>query len=495
VGATVEVVRGMRDLLPEQLRELNRVRRVLEYTHESYGYMPVAMPIVEHRDLYTRKLGEDLVGKVYAFSFGGRDLALRPEWTASVLRAYVDQLQDQPLPLRLAYSGPVFRYERPQRHTYRQFHQLGVELIGGTTPRADAEVLALACSGLSALGLTDYQVVIGHIGLIREILAGLGLAERTQGLLAWSLERLRGGGTSALRNRLDAPFTDLPLDPALLAGLDDDQANMMLLRLLPALGVDLSFGTRPPAEIIARLVRKMRREEQRPRIEQALALIERLAALRGHPHTMLPRIAEILAADGLHPAALADIRAILALLAAHGVDENRIVIDPALGRGLHYYTGLIFEIYDATGDVQLCGGGRYDDLVTALGGRHPTPAVGFAYGLERVLAACAPATPAGPPRPRVLVAAVGEDDYAYALDIAAQLRSYGFIVSVDVRERNVAGNLRDAARRDTRYLAIVGPDERAAATLVWRDLLSREEQRLAITDLRFVVEPDLRGVS
>ncbi len=495
MSATVEVVRGMRDVLPEQLRELNRVRQVLEQTHESYGYTPISLPIIEHRDLYARKLGEDMVGKVYAFSFGGRDLALRPEWTASVLRAYVDEMQDQPLPLRLAYSGPVFRYERPQRHTYRQFHQLGVELIGGTTPRADAEVLALACAGLSALGLNDYQVVIGHIGLIREILAGLGLAERTQGLLAWSMERLRGGGTSALRNRLDEPPTDLPLDPALLAGLDDEQAGTMLLRLLPALGVDLSFGTRPPAEIIERLVRKMRREEQRPRIEQALALIERLAALRGNPPEMLPRIAEVLESAGLRPTALTDIRAILALLNAHGVDESRIVIDPALGRGLHYYTGLIFEIYDAAGDLQLCGGGRYDDLVAALGGRHPTPAVGFAYGLERVLAACAAAEPARSPRPRVLVAAVSEDDYAYALEIAAQLRSYGFIVSVDVRERNVAGNLRDAARRDIRYLAIVGSDERAAANLVWRDLLSREEQRLPISDLRCVVEPELRGYS
>lgn len=494
MGATIEVVRGMRDVLPEQLWALNRVRRVLEQTQERYGYMPVALPIIEHRDLYARKLGEDLVGKVYAFSFGGRDLALRPEWTASVLRAYVDHMQDQPLPLRLAYSGPVFRYERPQRHTYRQFHQLGVELVGGTTPRADAEVLALACAGLSNLGLNDYQVVIGHIGLIREILAGLGLAERTQGLLAWSLERLRGGGTSALRSRLDDPPAELPLDPALLAGLDDEQAGAMLLRLLPALGVDLSFGTRSPAEIIERLVRKVRREEQRPRIEQALALIERLAALRGNPQEMLPRIAEVLAAAGLSPAALADIRAILALLTAHGVDQSRIVIDPALGRGLHYYTGLIFEIYDATGHLQLCGGGRYDDLVTALGGRHPTPAVGFAYGLERVLAACAPAESAQSPRPRVLVAAVGEDDYAYALEIAAHLRSYGFIVSVDVRERNVAGNLRDAARRDTHYMAIVGPDERSAATLVWRNLVSREEQRLAISDLRFVVDPDLRGV-
>lgn len=495
MGATIEVVRGMRDVLPDQLRDLNRIRGILEQTQERYGYLPLALPIVEYRDLYARKLGEDLVGKVYAFSFGGRDLALRPEWTASVLRTYVDQLQDQPLPLRLSYSGPVFRYERPQRHTYRQFLQVGVELIGGTTPRADAEVLALACAGLEAVGLHDYQVVIGHIGLIREILSSLGLAERTQGLLAWSMERLRGGGTPALRARLGEQPGELPLDPALLAGLDDEQAADMLLRLLPALGVELAFGTRPPAEIIERLVRKLRREEQRPRIERALELIESLAALRGHPREMLPRIAAVLEQAGMAPTALADIQAILELLAAHGISDEQLVIDPALGRGLHYYTGLIFEIYDAAGELQLCGGGRYDDLVSALGGRQPTPAVGFAYGLERVLAACPPAPAPTNERPRVLVAAVGAADYAYALSIAAHLRSFGFVVSVDVRDRNIAGNLRDAARRDTRYVAIVGPDERAAGTLVWRDLLNREEQRLTIDELRSAIHPDLRGAS
>lgn len=156
-------------------------------------------PIIEHRDLYLRKLGEELVGKVYEFSFGGRDLALRPEWTASVLRAYVAGMQDQPLPLRLSYAGPVFRYERPQRHTYRQFTQIGGEIIGGLPPRADAEVIALACAGLDAAGVSGYTVRIGHIGLVRELLLRFALPERTRGLLVWSLERLRAGDRTGTR--------------------------------------------------------------------------------------------------------------------------------------------------------------------------------------------------------------------------------------------------------------------------------------------------------
>ena len=148
VSGTIEAVRGMHDLLPAEQQAIERVRTTLLATIGSHGYQSIDLPIIEQRDLYMRKLGEELAGKLYEFSFGGRDLVLRPEWTASVLRAYVAHLQDQPLPLRLSYAGPVFRYERPQRHTYRQFAQVGVELIGGPAPRADAEVLALACAAL-----------------------------------------------------------------------------------------------------------------------------------------------------------------------------------------------------------------------------------------------------------------------------------------------------------------------------------------------------------
>ena len=150
MSGSIEPVRGMRDMLPleyaAQAATIGRIERVLEL----HGYAPIDVPIIEQRDLYSRKLGEELVGKVYEFAFGGRDLVLRPEMTASVLRAYVARLQDQPAPLRLRYAGPVFRYERPQRLTYRQFTQVGVELIGAPPPRADAECIALACAGLTA---------------------------------------------------------------------------------------------------------------------------------------------------------------------------------------------------------------------------------------------------------------------------------------------------------------------------------------------------------
>ncbi len=480
MNATIEAVRGMHDILPSEQQTLARIRIMLEDLLARYGYAMLDLPVIEHRDLYLRKLGEELVGRVYEFNFGGRDLALRPEWTASVLRAYVTHMQEQPLPLRLGYSGPVFRYERPQRTTYRQFTQVGVELVGGPAPRADAEVLALACAGLDAAGVSDYRVTVGHIGLIRSLLSKLGLAERTQGLLVWGLERLRTQGEAAIRSRLDGPPDDLPLDPTLLEGLDDEQATALLLHTLRAMQVNLNFGTRPPEAIVNRLVRKMRRGDAQPRVEQAMALLQQLSQIRGIPAEVLPQAAALLAEHNLPTGALDELEVVLSLLAAHGLSHERIVLDFGLGRGLQYYTGLIFEIYDAE-EYQLCGGGRYDDLVLALGGRQSVPAIGFAYGLERI--AAAQTNSAAPERRlEVLVMPVADADYLYALTVAQRLRARDYVVMVDVRGRGVTSNLRDAARRGVDYVAIVGTEERERGELVWRNLHTREEQRRRIEE-------------
>lgn len=476
----IEAVRGMQDVLPGEQRTLARLRETLENVLARHGYSMLDLPIVEYRDLYLRKLGEELAGRIYEFTFGGRDLALRPEWTASVLRAYVTHMQDQPLPLRLSYSGPVFRYERPQRTTYRQFTQVGVELVGGPAPRADAEVLGLACAGLDAVGVQNYRVMIGHIGLVRSLLMNLGLAERTQGLLVWGLERLRTQGEAAIRSRLDGPQYDLPIDPSLLQGLDDEHATALLLHTLQAMRVNLNFGTRPPEAIVSRLVRKMRRDESQPRVEEALMVLRELSQLRGMPDQVIPQVAHLLEAHNLPTTALNEVRAVLALLAAYDLPQERIVLDFGLGRGLQYYTGLIFEIYDSD-DNQLCGGGRYDDLVMALGGRQPVPAVGFAYGLERVAARVGMI--AGERRAEVLVVPVTDVDYPFALKVAQRLRERDYVVTVDVRGRGLSNNLRDAARRGVDYVAIVGTEERERGELVWRNLHTREEQHRRLDEL------------
>jgi histidyl-tRNA synthetase len=471
----------MRDVLPESWRAQQAVQQGLAALHASYGYGALDLPVLEQRELYLTKLGEELVGKVYEFAFNGRALALRPEWTASVLRAYVAQLQDQPLPLRLGYCGPVFRYERPQRGTYRQFTQQGIELLGAGAPRGDAEVIGLACEGLELLGLREYQLVLGHIGLIRGFLAGLGLDERTQGLLAWSLERLRAQGVVAVRARLEEAQGESIGDARLLDGMSDEQASALLTGVLQALDVNMQFGTRPPAEIVGRLLRKLRRGDPAARVERALEFLARVSAVRGGIDAALPEAAALLDDYGLSAEPLDELRAIGALLAAYGLPPERLTIDFGLGRGLHYYTGAIFEIYDSEG-LQLCGGGRYDDLVLALGARQPTPAVGFAYGVERVVAALERAQSlALPSRPRQALVAASEDAaYPYALQVAAELRRRGLIATTDVRARSASNNLRDALRRGIDVLVLVTPADEALGQVLWRDLASRAERRVLL---------------
>jgi histidyl-tRNA synthetase len=318
--------------------------------------------------------------------------------------------------------------------------------------------------------------------LVREMLTQLGLAERTQGLLAWGLEQIRTHGPEAVRERLREGQSDLPFDPVLFQGLDDEQATTLLLNLLRAMRVDLAFGTRPPEDIARRLLRKLRRDESQPRIDQALDLLGRLSQINGIAAETLPQVASLLDEAGLTTTTLDEIGAVLALLDAHGLARDRVILDFGLGRGLHYYTGMIFEMYDSN-NIQLCGGGRYDDLVLALGGRQSIPAVGFAYGVERVVAAIEQPVDNNATRREVLVAPVTDHDYAYALEAARRLRARSFVVTLDVRGRSVTSNLRDAARRGIAYVAIVGSEERERREVVWRNLDTREERRVSIDEL------------
>jgi histidyl-tRNA synthetase len=467
VDQIVDAVRGMRDVLPNEWTRQHYIAQRIQQQLQLHGYQAIDLPILEHRDLYVRKLGEELAGKTYEFSFNGRDLVLRPEWTASVLRAYIAKMTDQTVPLRLQYQGPVFRYERPQRGTWRQFTQVGVEMIGAPSARADAEVLALACAGLAAVGIEDLDIRIGHIGIIRQLLGSLGVSERTRSVLTWSLERMRVRGVDAVRQALlnEIEGESQGFDTALLAGLDDAQAEALLLHTLRSIGVNLHYGTRPAEEIVNRLVRTMRRDDPPETIERAINVLAELSTIRATPSEALARLRDLVARYQLPDPGIADVEAVVALLQVHGLRDDRLELDFGLGRGLHYYTGMMFEISDATG-LQLCGGGRYDELVTALGGRQPVPAVGFAYGLERVVLAV-PAHIGPPTETGVAVVWEGDECYAYALAIAQQVRAHGIAVVCDTRERSLVHQLRDCDRRGLQPL-IVTPADMHNQTVQWR---------------------------
>ncbi|HLF56102.1 MAG TPA: ATP phosphoribosyltransferase regulatory subunit, partial [Thermoanaerobaculia bacterium] len=169
MGKRFQAPKGTRDLLPPEAAVWARVEETARRVFALYGYREIRTPIFEDTELFARGVGEstDIVGKeMYTFTDrGGRSLTLRPESTAPVCRAYVEHgMQTLPQPVRLFYIGPQFRYERPQKGRFRQFHQIGAELLGGKGAESDAEVLQMLFRFLRELGFTDLKVYLNSVG-------------------------------------------------------------------------------------------------------------------------------------------------------------------------------------------------------------------------------------------------------------------------------------------------------------------------------------------
>ena len=174
----VQRPRGTRDFTPDVMNRRLAFENLLETKALSHGFKRVQTPIFESLDLFTAKSGPGVVKQLYAFQDkSDRDLTLRPELTAPVMRMVSEEMRSSPKPLRLSYFGQCFRYEESKKGRYREFFQYGAELIGASGPLAEAEVVALAIDMLDACGLMDYEVRIGHVGVLRDILTGLGLSE------------------------------------------------------------------------------------------------------------------------------------------------------------------------------------------------------------------------------------------------------------------------------------------------------------------------------
>jgi len=165
--------RGTRDFLPDEMEARRTIEWRLREIARRWGYREVCTPEFEDLELFTMRSGEGIIEEMYVFSDkGGRNLALRPEITASVIRMYVNEAKVAPKPLRWCYFADCFRYERPQKGRYRQFWQFGVELIGADTAPADAEVIMLAADMLNATGVS-YELRVGHLSFMKNLLEGI----------------------------------------------------------------------------------------------------------------------------------------------------------------------------------------------------------------------------------------------------------------------------------------------------------------------------------
>ena len=483
----VERLRGMHDLLPEVHRRHRMITERMQDFLGQAGYLAVDTPVLEQSDLFQASFGQELWQNLYSFRLHHRDLCLRPEYTASICRLYLDAYQQHPLPLRLQYAGPIFRYETPGRGRYRQHTQLGVELFGGHASFADAEILQLACDVLHTLSISHYRLELGHIGVASGFINRLNLDDQAARLLLSLMEQISRSdeGERVAQERLEKLY---PLDthsqdePVTDIQSADSRYITSLLN-----GISISFGDdQARSEVIDRFLWKMGRNEQRRQILYALEFLRELHAISGTPPAVFEDLRRLLSRYQLDEEPLRELQQLVTVLEQSDVPLEQVILNLSLGRGVSYYTGLVFEIHaqDENGfDTQLCGGGRYDRLLRAVGSTRNIGACGFAFGVERLLSLIPEQDIPILPETQALVIPVDTHELPYALQIARLLRATGLQTEVDITEHGVGAGLKLADKKHIRLAIIVGESEREQGMVTVRQLETGEEQMVSIANI------------
>ena len=412
---------GTRDILPPESARRRRLVAVFADLAERTGFGLLESPIFEDLGVFQR-LGEsnDVVTKeLFEFFDKGdppRHLALRPELTASVCRAFAEHRPAPPW--KIWYSGPQFRYERPQAGRYRQFEQVGVETLGTDDPHADVEVIGLGLRFYEALGMKQVRLLLNSLG------------------------------DSESRPSYDA---------ALAAYLQSRRGELS--------GQSQLTLERNPLRVL-----DSKREQDQPVIAEA------------------PLMADFLSGESADHFA--------AVLAGLDSLDAAYEVSPRLVRGLDYYTRTTFEfVADALDTAQnaVGGGGRYDGLVEELGGP-PTPGIGFALGVDRILLACdaggAFAAPADPVEVFVVDTAGGQS----AAVLCDRLRQAGLGVDRAFDGRSMKAQMKRADRSGAAAAVIIGPDEQAEGAVTVRDMRpGGGQRRVAETEVVAAVAEVLEG--
>ncbi|USO02603.1 MAG: histidine--tRNA ligase [Alphaproteobacteria bacterium] len=392
----MQPIRGFRDLLQNDFKTFSEIKTICETIAKLYGYEGIELPIVESLDVFKRTLGDvsDVVNKEM-FTLTDRHgeiLALRPEATASVVRALISNKLTQDLPQKFFYQGPMFRYERPQKGRYRQFYQFGIEAFGEKDPYIDAEIILLAHRILEDLGVKGFKFEINTIGDVAS----------------------RKAYNDALIKYLTPQKNELS---------QDSQERLL----------------RNPLRIL----------DSKDMQDQKILM--NAPKFEGY----------------LNEESKAFFESVCGYLDAFDVTYH---VNSRLVRGLDYYTHTVFEFTheDLGAQSAFLAGGRYDGLVSTMGGPD-IPGIGFAMGIDRVMFL----SEVGDVNAPVIVIPFSDDCLAYAMDVCETLRDNGVMCEVSFKGK-LSKDLKYAEKRQAEYALLIGENEVEASTVTLKFLGSDE---------------------
>ncbi len=417
--------RGTRDFDVAEMEKRRFIQKQMETIFKRFAYKEIATPTLEHLELFEIKSGENIIDELYSFKDkGGRDIALRPELTAPVMRFYVEKLQMETKPLKFYYFGNCFRYDRPQEGRYREFWQMGCELIGSCSPGAIAELIALAYHAIKKTGLINIRLRIGNLNLLEKQIR-------------------KAIPSSSLSDFSPALHTDI-------------------FRLIDKNDI----------ESMEQLLKKYKSSPKQIALFKEFLQSNNIDDITNYFKDSTEAQTDI-----------EDFKKMLDSLELFGV-PTRDVIEMNIARGLDYYTGTVFEIEapQLGAEKQLCGGGSYT-LVPLLGGTE-IPTAGFAIGFDRVMMTLERENYEFPFSSELIyVMSLDRDLDREVIKMASQLRYSGFMVDFDLMNRAISRSLKYANKIGAKKTIILGKNEWDQDKVVIKDMQSGEQQEVKKEEL------------
>lgn len=407
----IQKIKGTYDVYGDLSLKHDYVKKLFQSVCESYNYSYIETPLIEKSELFHRGVGEttDIVTKeTYDFvDRGGRDNTIRPEGTAGIARCIIENKLYNTLPLKLWYTGSMFRYERPQKGRYRELRQMGVEAYGSNEPIMDAEVISLAVNFLKELGLKDVTVKINSIG---------GIETRN---------KYREALINHFKDNIDEFCDDckerLEKNPLRILDCKIDNNNML--------------------------------------IKNAPSILDYLNEDEKDNFEKIKNYLDVLDID-------------------YEVDSNLV-------RGLDYYTNVVFEFESSIKDFgSIGGGGRYNNLLKSLDGPD-VPAVGFAFGMDRIINVLEALEIQVPKNNDldVYILNISDKEINYSLELLQNVRMCGYRADMDLSNKTMKGKFKETDRYNSKFIVIIGEEEVKTGILTIKDCLTKDETKVKYDDL------------